>query len=300
MLMRGISRVRGGRKFDIDLILATRESNYEIEAPDLDPPIINNDDFQFSNGFAEYDGIDDDLAILNTPVAIDHLSGVGMSGGFTLNATANRSNEGVEFPIFYKPGEYLFGINAANKLYGYVYDAEGDYIGQVMDDPLVGTNNPVGCQMTFDGTSTITLKAKWAENSALTVSSADNSGVFGGMNEGGSSPFYTGRSAGDWAPGYILGAVVVKKHFENYLSSALALTMRELLLHHSTNYNSFLNYGGGFYQFVINHIQLVGTAGILQNISSWKYLQDNFHDYAYNTSGGAWGQTNNNQLSIEG
>ena len=298
--MRGISRVRGGRKFDIDLILATRESNYEIEAPDLDPPIINNDDFQFSNGFAEYDGIDDDLAILNTPVAIDHLSGVGMSGGFTLNATANRSNEGVEFPIFYKPGEYLFGINAANKLYGYVYDAEGDYIGQVMDDPLVGTNNPVGCQMTFDGTSTITLKAKWAENSALTVSSADNSGVFGGMNEGGSSPFYTGRSAGDWAPGYILGAVVVKKHFENYLSSNLALTMRELLLHHSTNYNSFLNYGGGFYQFVLNHIQVAGGAGILSEISSWKYLQDNFHDYAYNTSGGAWGQTNNNQLSIEG
>jgi hypothetical protein len=290
--MGGLSSI-----FDIRLITANRNENYNVQQWPDDFSIVDNDDFQLTNGFANFDGIDDDLRIANTPFAIDHLSGVRMSSGFTLNATALRLNEGVEFPIFYKPGEYLFGINAANKLYGYVYDAEGDYIGMVMDSALVGTNNFVGCQMTFDGTSTITLKASWAENSVLIASSADNSGVFGGMNEGGSDPFYTGRSSGDWAPGYIIGAVVINKHFENYLSSPLAITMRNLLLYHSTSFNSQINFGGGFYQFVLNHIQLTGGAGILQNIASWKYLQSNFHDYTWSSAGG---QINNNQLSIEG
>jgi hypothetical protein len=132
-----------------------------------------------SDGQAIFDG-DSKITI---PHGAGHISVANSADGFLLGAHIAPDVLLAESPILYKQGEYLFKINSSGKLAGYVYDGEGDYLGQVsasvLPSAVEGNMRYYGMRYKI-ATKTIELLSLAFGDTDFVISSVDdNNGSFG-------------------------------------------------------------------------------------------------------------------------
>ena len=167
---------------------------------DLDPVISN---MIIADGQAQLDGVSDDIMIANG----DHIDATDLAAGCMWNIWVLPDALSALFPIYWMDGEYKIELNASNQFAAYIYDAEGDYLGEILDQAVVNPSLWHNLQVYWDG-STITMRMSVNNSTLFTATTSDNSGVFGTWTAG-SNALYMGKENANFAAGAIRGAVII-------------------------------------------------------------------------------------------
>jgi hypothetical protein len=176
----------------------------EILTPltDVDPV---NEEMTVADGYALFAGVTDDILIADG----DHLDATDLGAGAMWNIWVQPDALGSIFPAMWKDGEYKLEMNASNKFAFYVYDAEGDYVGMVMDTAITNPALWYNIQAFWDG-SAITMQTYSQTTGIVTAATADDSGVFGTWTAN-ANDLYIGKENANFAAGKMRGAVILSE-----------------------------------------------------------------------------------------
>jgi len=196
---------------------------------DIDPTI---DGMIISGGMAQFDGISDDILIADG----DHINATDMAAGCLWNIWVLPDALNTLMPLFWKDGEYKIELNASNKFAAYVYDAEGDYKGEILDAAVVNPALWHNLQVYWDG-SDITMRLL-VNGPPDTATTSDNSGVFGTWTAT-SNDLYIGKENANFAAGAMRGAVINAEDVNTFVYASI---MKMIVTYRSSEDGSYPDY----------------------------------------------------------